>query len=337
LITNAIARLADAEKLLAGEKVWPTFVDIHACDICNQRCVGCAYTNLHSYSSMLEHNHKKALDVFLDVGVKAFDFAGGGEPTLLTYLPAHMRYLTQRGASFGLLTNGTMLNDDLIDAILVGGTYCRISLEASSFPDYYTYKRVSHDVWYKVMGNIERLVFAKKISKSPCQITLKFSVGKNLRGVQHYMDAVELGNRLEVDGIQIKALRHAPDELTDDEKLIEDGHCQYVMHVLKTDDSWMKRWIVPESEIPQCWLNPLHVVMDQDGDLYICCFYYYRPQEHRIGNIFKDDFKKIWLSDEHRKKIAAIDKKQCEIVDCKFFRHHYAIEEALISQRGWFL
>ena len=59
-----------------------------------------------------------------------------------------------------------------------------------------------------------------------------------------------------------------------------------------------------------------------------CCYSYYRPEQMYLGNIIKQSFEEIWFSQNHWDKIKGIDKKACARVDCKFFRHHLAVNEA---------
>lgn len=337
MITNILTRIKDIEILRKGGTVWPQFVDFHCCDICNQHCVGCAYNGLHSRQAMTEENHMKAINTFLDVGVKAFDFAGGGEPTLLPYLADHMRYLTGQGAFFGLLTNGTMLHHGFMAPIVHGAAYCRISLEASCLEDYVSYKREAHSVWYQVMDNVRALVKLRNKVNSRCEITLKFAVGKSLSGRNHYFDAIRLGQSLGVDRIHIKALRHEPEELGPVQKVTEAEELKRAIELLKVDPKYVTSWIVPEPISYKCWLNPLHTVMDYRGNIYICCFYYYREEAHLIGNIFEKDFEEIWMGPEHRKKIAGINPEECNKVDCKFFRHHDAFNQEIESGRAYFI
>jgi radical SAM protein with 4Fe4S-binding SPASM domain len=78
----------------------------------------------------------------------------------------------------------------------------------------------------------------------------------------------------------------------------------------------------------QCWINPIHAVIDAVGDVYICCYYQDREQEHKIGNVFETPFEKIWGSPLHREKIKSTKIKECLKHDCRFQKYMATIRKA---------
>lgn len=330
-ITNIISYYDNIQLLQTDLMPGPRFVDLHTSNRCNQNCKGCAYANWLDNKIMSEEDHMKIIYDLLDLGVKGFDFAGGGEPLMLRYLPGIWDTIKRHGGNYGLVTNGTLLTDDLIDQLVEQATYVRISLEATCPHDYCMYKGVSTNHWSKAVGNIDKLVKAKKAKNSKCDISIKFSVGKSLRGFSHYHRGIQLGKVLKVDNVQFKALRHKPEELTLQEKKDED------LIDISAEGIQVRKWITPAEKIPQCWLNPLHTVVDHTGNVYICCYYYYRGKEHVLGNMLETKIDKFWFSDEHKKKIKDINKKECAKVDCKFFRHHRVVDEMIKTGKWNFL
>jgi radical SAM protein with 4Fe4S-binding SPASM domain len=337
MLTNAIHRMSDIEKLKNGEKIYPHFVDFHTSDVCNHNCLGCAYRGRHSGTMLDLKRHAQAIDILMDHGVKAFDFAGGGEATMMPYLPDLMQKIALRGGYFGLITNGSRLNMDTADVLLSKGTYLRVSLEASAPWTFAKYKGMSPLNFNRIVDHLKMIVKERNERKSDLEISIKFSVSKSLRGIQHYQMMFMLATSIGVDRISIKPLRHEPEELTEQERYAEYALFQKARPVgqsYKIIESFLP---TPEEKVPQCWLNPLHAVMDQNGDLYICCYYYYRDNDFKIGNIFEQKFEDIWLSDLHRQKIANIKKTSCAMVDCKFFSHDWAVAESSKRGRIYFL
>lgn len=327
MLSNVIHRWNDIENLRKGGKIYPHFCDFHTSDMCNHNCAGCAYKGRHSGRILSAEKHFNAVDTLIDHGVKAFDFAGGGEPTLLPYLSELMKHIARRKCYFGLITNGIKLttDDSIAQAMIDHGTYLRVSLEAATPWDFARYKGVSPLQFTKIMDKIKEIVDRRNEAKSDLEISLKFSVSKSLRGNQHYRMMFNLADSLGVDRISIKPLRHEPEELSELERYAEYGlfnKARPVGHKYKIIELILP---TPADKVPQCWLNPLHVVMDHNGDLYICCYYYYRDNDFKIGNIFEKPFEEIWLSDLHRQKIANIKKSSCAMVDCKFFNHHDSV------------
>ena len=335
MLTNVIHRWDDILKLKSGQKILPHFVDFHTSNLCNQHCIGCAYSDVINGTFMPVEKHIKAVDMFLDLGVDAFDFAGGGEPTLIPYLGDLFKYINERNAHYALITNGSNLSEDIVQALLWGGTYVRISLEASNEEDHKKYKGDNVIDWADLLCNVKNLVSMRDKGRSDLEISIKFSVSKSLRGQEHYKRIFKIADSLNIDRVVVKCLRHEPEELTIKERYLE---YKYFLEALPTGRHYKTvESILPWNEVPQCWLNPLHTVMDHLGNLYLCCYYYWRENDFLIGNIFEEKFEDIWLSPKHKEKIRKINKESCSKVDCKFFKWHKDVDEAMKRGQVYFL
>lgn len=336
LITNIVHRWADLERLKSGEMIAPHFVTLHPSYGCNESCRGCSYNGELNGKYMSEQHCFAVVDKFLSMGVRAFDFAGGGDPCFVPYLPQLLRHIRSAGAWSAFLTNGTMMNEEVIDAMVDCCTYVRISLEASCPEDYAEYKRVLPKLWDVALANIEKLRAAKKIKDSAVNLSVKFGVGKTLRGIGHYHNGIEMGLAMNAERITFRAFRHEPEELSLEEKIEENESLEKVIDRYPSSvRNRISYWIVPVSytDVPQCWLNACQGFVDWDGGMYICCYMYYRAEEHYLGNIITQPFDDIWYSKKHREVIAHIDRKKCALVDCKFFPHHRAYEDG--AKRGF--
>lgn len=322
-------RWDDIKRAQSGEIVSPSFVDLHLSDVCNQKCAGCLFGETHEHEVMSKENFIKACDILMDNGVKAFAFCGGGEPCVSNYLMDAWEHIRNRNGHFSMLTNGTLLTDELMSMMIRQGTFIRVSVEASDSETYCRYKHVPTQHWDWVMKNIARLVELKRQSNSDCSVGIKFSVSKMLRGLDHYSRAIEMANDLKVDRITFKAIRNNDEELDEQESIAEEMELHGALPILNPAirlSKWIKK--APFGYVPQCYLNTLHTVMNWKGDLFLCCYYNYRREQHIIGNIFEQDFKDIWYSAEHKAKIGSISRKECHRVDCKFFHYHDDVSEA---------
>lgn len=330
-MANFFHRWADLQKLERGEIVSPHFIDCHWSYICNQDCQGCAYAGKLNTEKKMWLPEDKAFDFtdqFMNAGVKAFDFAGGGEPTIPPYMPKLLEHIGKRGGTFGIITNGTLLRGPLLDAALKYGTYIRCSVEATNPEDYAAYKCVDDGHWTTVMANLKAAIEKRNEIKSPLEISVKFAVGKRLRGVQHYVDGIALGQKLGANRITFKSLRECPDELSPEEKAAEDRLLRVLL--ASVDAPNVHHWITPwkVEDIAQCWISGMHALSEWDANLYICCFHQWRKDKHRLGNMYEKKFAEIWYSDEHKAKQAGIDKHHCAKADCKFFQKHKEYADA---------
>jgi MoaA/NifB/PqqE/SkfB family radical SAM enzyme len=333
-LTNIIRRWNQIEALKNGERISPIMVGLHTSNVCNQHCKGCAFTSMHNSSFMNESDHFRLVDDLFKLGVECFEFCGGGEPTVIPYLPKLMRYIASAGKNFALFTNGVLITDDLAITLVEYGTYVRISIEASCKSDYVKYKGVREGEWDKLIGNITKLQELKSAKGSNLEISLKFIVSQTLRGYDHYRRAFDLAKKLGAYQVSIKAARYFSDELTAFDRQAEEEICRKVMEFYKPNCNTAV-WIAPYPlrNIAQCWLNPLQFVVDYRGDVSICCYSYWdRQKELQFGNVFQKPLREIWDSEEHWQKVKNIERMNCARVDCKFFKYHETVEFA--SQRN---
>jgi radical SAM protein with 4Fe4S-binding SPASM domain len=338
--SNALYRFESIVAAMTNDRmITPTFVDLHTSNYCNQNCIGCAYKGTHDTEIMSYDDHLRVIQKCIKFGVKAFDFAGGGEPTMIEGLHSLVERVRYLGGAPGLITNGTFMGHILAESLAKNATYVRFSLEASSGYAYGAYKQKHSSVFFQIIENIKRLQGAVERIKSPCQVSLKFSVSKSLRGRRHYQDIMFLTKELKPDRVYIKPLRHGDEELSEEERWAEHFILKSVLASERPETKVYQSLIAtPKSMVPQCTLNLLHTVIDHKGDVYICCYYYYRKEAHKIGNILKQDFGDFWGSNDHMLKVQAINREECAKVDCKFFAHHKAVIDALgTAGEIWFL
>jgi radical SAM protein with 4Fe4S-binding SPASM domain len=322
-MSNFFYRWDDLQKLKQGEMVLPNFVDVHLSYICNQHCLGCAFNEGRISDMMSRDKFVQAAGTLMDNGVKSFAFCGGGEPCTVPYLSEAWRYIAGRKAHFALLSNGSLFTQEDMETLIDKGTFVRVSLEASNAEDYAIYKGVSPDVWNRVIKNVKRLVAIKREKGSQCSVGIKFAVCKSLRGASHYTDGILLGEALGVDRVTFRSIRAMDEELDHDESVFEKRLLADELDRLRPKSRIAQSIVKSDfSRVPQCWLNPIHTVMDWRGDLFICCYYYFRRDTHRLGNIFEDDFRTMWFSQKHRDLIKQIKRTECAKVDCKFFAYH---------------
>ena len=331
MLTSIIYRWDDVLRMRSGYMPHPHFVTLQTCYACNQHCVGCAYAGKLGGKVMSFDDHVTVINKLLDEGVVAFEFCGGGEPTLIPRLDELIAYIASNGGlAIGLMTNGTHMPDQLVDALVKHGTYVRVSLEAATPEAYAKYKRVPEEQWFRVLDNIKRLQSVRDAAGSQLEVSVKFAVSQSLHGAGHYIALRKLIQQLRPDRCTIKPIRHGDEELRDREYESCLAH-QLLPPVVDCGT------IAQDLPVPQCWLSPLHTVIDCDGNMHICCYYYHHGDSHRLGNLLMQSFNDIWLSKEHQEKIAAIDRTKCAEVDCKFFRHHMVAEQHADNGRLYLL
>lgn len=326
----------EAVMLRDGEMPPPRMAIVYPTYLCNHRCYGCDYTKENISKKMYtEAEFINVVEQLCNLGVKAVEFCGGGEPTLNPHINKAIDRMVSMGMDFGLLTNGTNLNDDLCERLVRYGSYCRISVEASTEETFSHYKKPLNKncVFKNVLYNIEKLVKARneQSGKTKLQISYKYSIDMN--NYQDVPNAVQVAFGLQVDSIQYKLIRNMETEIKDQEILD-----QLTKKLQKEKEKFPGFRVVFDFSNSvlknRCWLSPLQVTIDPLGDVFICCYYRHRTEKHRLGNMFQNKLKDIWYSHTHWEKIGQINKEDCNKYDCRFHYYNELMEELIIKDKG---
>lgn len=326
----------EAVMLKNGEMPAPRMAIIYPTYICNHNCMGCDYSEQNKLKvSYTTQQFSNLIDQLHQIDIKALEFCGGGEPTLHPDLSKIIDQTVDYGIAFGLLTNGTNLNEKLRKRLVLNGSYCRVSIESATEETFNFYKSPSNENagFHTVVANISKLVKERKECepKSKLQVSMKFSVDKN-----NYKDvpkALSLGAKLGVDSVQFKLIRNMPSEIKDQKTI--DWLYRQISLVQK---GFPGLRVVPDFSKSvlktKCWLSPLQVTIDPYGDAFICCYYRHRLDKHRLGNVFREGLKSLWFSQTHWEKISRINIKDCNKYDCRFHYYNELMEELIIKDIG---
>jgi MoaA/NifB/PqqE/SkfB family radical SAM enzyme len=157
------------DALRQGVTPAPVHVQLILSDLCNQDCSFCAYRISSGLSTELfktpeTHNPnrrmdtQKAFEIITDcaeIGVRAIQFTGGGEPTVHKDWYKLILYAQKLGLETALVTNGVRMAN--IDA-LVSLAWLRVSIDAGSARMYSSVRRVSEKHWLAAWDNLKRAV-----------------------------------------------------------------------------------------------------------------------------------------------------------------------------------
>ena len=168
--TKAVHHPEQLKILREGKIPRPIHVQLVISDLCNHSCVWCAYRMETGLSSELfpdaqgqiNPNRKipteKALEIVEDcaeMGVKAIQFTGGGEPTVH---PDHLEIMHRAqylGLDTALVTNGIKMNPS--SPTMLAHKWIRVSIDAGNAVAYARERQVPEGHWDKVWKNVEAL------------------------------------------------------------------------------------------------------------------------------------------------------------------------------------
>ncbi len=302
----------EALSLYCGEIISsPRMAIIYPVYGCNFNCQGCLCSDFNQEKIYMDYEKFKTLVVQLKrQGVHAIEFCGGGEPLLHPKICEMISWITNsQHLDFGLMTNGSLLTDELNYLLLTRAKYVRVSLYLNSYN--------------AVIKKVQKLIAMKKELGSDTAIGVKFLISEETQ--EKIFELIRQTKDLGVDHISVKALRGEDIPVTDlsavEKKIKAFGFPNLSCDLSKT------------SITKPCWLSPIHTLIDPLGDVYICCYYMERKADHCIGNVFEKPFSEIWGSNTHYKKISEISIKKCNVYDCRWHTYNNQMRQLFSTNR----
>ncbi len=195
--------------LLTGEAAYtgPFYVTVDLTSRCNLRCLGCPY---HSpYVNTASHNHPSMIDIsphlieklckeLNTINTHSLVLQGAGEPLLHPNILELLATVKKAGFHTTLLTNGTLLERDLIQALIdLRLDVIKVSLWATSPVEYQqNYPGTDPDNFQKVIGGMNLMAELKAQQKSTVpSVVMHFPINRiNFRNINAMADlAIETG------------------------------------------------------------------------------------------------------------------------------------------------
>ncbi len=332
--------------LRVGGQPVPAQVQLIISDLCNQDCSFCAYrmsgytTNqLFTIGSELAkvgtNNPKRfipyekvieILDDFVELGIRAVQLTGGGEPSIHPRFVDIVKDIIDRDLEFSLVTNGYKLKNfgDLVKA-----KWLRVSVDAGNEFTYAKVRRVSEGVFSKVWDNIKNLAFINE----DCTLGVGFVVTNE--NWNELLECCELAKESGVSNLRISAVFQNEDERYFDEfydkvkELILICKYRYEDASFKVIDLFGDRVSDLEVKSPHysfCGYQHFCSYIGGDLNVYRCCNTAYNKQG-LVGSLKEMRFKDFWLSESKKEKYENFDAKTC--ARCQFNSKNETILYAL--------
>ena len=335
--TRILTFYSEARDILQRKMPKPRLGIVYPTYVCNQDCLWCEYASENSQNTGIMDAEKfhHLLEDLANLGVEGIEFCGGGEPTLHPNLDNEITYLKRtRGVSVGLITNGTRLRGKLAEAVVECCSYVRVGMDAGTAATFNRVKRPKalSARFDAVCDNVSKVVALRNGSESKLRVSLKVVVDQN--NYTELQSCVELAAQLGVDSIQFKAARLVDTELVGDQG------------AAVTSELARLRALYPAMPIvggvekvemtKRCWLTPLQITVDALGDVYLCCYYTHRKEQHKLGNAFTEQLSSLWYAEEHWKAIENIQPKECSRLDCRFVKYNDILDDLVVEANGQF-
>ena len=323
------------KRTLQGEVLPPPEVEIHPVSICNLGCEFCIgkdktvpvswlsesqveelIDSIHRYNRKKEHEGLK---------VKRIRFAGiTGEPLFnpdkkkdgVSYNKATvngMRKAIALGYEVGLVTNGTLLTEEVRE-VVVNGKYIHISLDAASGETFSKLKKRNKQLFDDVVNNIRELVKLKKTKGTDIEIGMGFVL--TAKSYHEMREFIELAMDLRVDYVRFR-LAEGLDAEKDKEICVTDEIREKILKelnhlIIEFNDNSFKIRFTDETDRGKvkpydltCPAHALLTVVGPQGNLSACCHVAHK-QKAILGNVVDEGFGGAWEGDKKKKVIANV-------------------------------
>lgn len=316
--------------LKRGEQPAPVHVLLVLSDLCNQDCGFCLYRiegHTDKFAIIMDNgvvNHnpnrmiatEKAREIIYDaaqMGVKAIELTGGGEPTVHPDCKDLMLYAQSLGIETAIITNGIRL-DKVIDSVL-SSTWIRVSLDAGCRETYCNVRRVPEQHWDRVLSNVRELV-KQRGDKRTLTIGMNFVVHRD--NYREVVAASAIARDLGVDNFRITAMIQPENAV-----YFNDFHSEAAdlcrkaqsfssngFEVLNLFGHRMQDLQLGFPEYRDCSYQHLTTYIGADLNVYHCCITAYTDRG-LVGSLKDRSFKDLWSSTDKRERYRDFDAREC--------------------------
>lgn len=276
---------------------FPTKVFIDITNVCNLQCIHC-----HSDSTPKNDNEfslekiYEVIDQCYKMGVFVIKLSGG-ELLLYKHIEDVIKYIREKQMAVSMITNGTIMSENIINMILQYKVDIGISLDGSEL----THNSIrGNGVYEKVLNTINKLL--GRGIKPSIQFTL---MPDNLKDVQFIIQLTKTLNiplkirRVKPLNRALKnnlVLSHNAEYIEIIQLLNDNNHCEIedVMKLNQISDLSMKLHTL------DCGAGTRILSIRANGDVLPCAFL---GEEFVGGNIYTETIKEIWQNSINFRKV----------------------------------
>jgi len=345
-------KLAD---LLSSENqrdVGPITVEFHPTTACNHACPGCTF-NTGNLTSDKRFNFDTDLldnliENFIEFKVRGIDISGGGEPLCHKEIGTIIDKFSQHFDT-GLVTNGALFTDELMDITLKNCTWCRVSVDAGS-------QQVYNEMHgYNPNINFEKIVeIIKKLGQKKIETGSNTTLGVSfLLTPSNFMDVLPAINIFKnipgLDYFQTKPIVLSPGTRLDlnmifwDKRLFDllatiGSYSTDTFNVFTLSYKFSDMILAESTGVPfdKCHGHPFYPTIAANGSILVCCHmlnnYFNGDFSGCYGKIDKDiSFKDIWLNKSRFNVGKSVKTRFCPI-NCKLSETNKALQNFSIEK-----
>ncbi len=287
----------------------PVFLQLEPTSRCNLRCPMCMRDKVDArYGDMSFDLFRRIIDG--NPRLYRLHLQGNGEPFLHRQLLDFVRYARGRGIRVSVISNGTLVTDELAAGIMQSGlNELQFSVDSLD-PAVYAAIRVGANLG-RVIENVQRTVRARDAAGSPIELSLTVVIQRgNLDRVAEF---VSFAAEQRIPKVSFQYLEPKHGEKYEPGFLAAhspfDDPAQLAARVREVKEQAGRRGIVCDfvSERERGCLWPWDgLYITWDGQVNPCCLIF----DHVVGDASREDIRGIWNNDrmrEFRRRLGSRD------------------------------
>ncbi len=332
----------------------PIYIEVSPVGQCNHRCTFCApemlgYVNRQLDAELLDARFQEMREMRKqdpdDLGVKAIQFAGEGEPTLHKDLAKIIKSARDNDIDVGMLTNATGLNQRLSEQIvpLVNG-YIQASINAGTRETYSLIHQTNPKHWDLIWENLETAVRVREQTTSKvCDLGVNMTVlidptqdDKGRTVPPNWPEVEFLVKRAKESGVDYVSVKPYSQHRFSEATAKRYGKMSYGDLMNEIHDTGVRiaekysgdgfeaffrftRFEEYEQEdrgYAVCRATPTIWSYIQSDGLWISCSAYWTDPRFALGNIKDQGVREIWYGEQRRKHLDFV-LNELDITECR--------------------
>ncbi len=303
--------------------VGPYFVTIGDRYQCNHRCIFCEWFSplvknrrpqVTNSDSLNVDTYRKLVGQLSELGTKVILIGNIEEPFLDDQLIEKIKYTKQHNLKCFVITNGSLLTrENAEELVKLKLDYLNVSLNAGTAQTYPKIHTTETEETFHRIVTMVSLIDQIKVNEHSIFPQIRLSMVVCNRNYSDIPKFVKLAKEIGVKSVLIKRFISITKEIVDELELTEQQEEETKRlliealefakeHRINVDLEWSEWTGARRNHLEQsmpCYFGWLFSVIDADGNVYPCCFQNRTP-DSSIGNIKKDDFRTVWLSEKYR-------------------------------------
>ena len=309
------------QKLRNGEVQSPIFVQWFPTNRCQQACRHCSYGHwknnsqgsspnnwknhqlFDEHTSMTREKMIETVDCLAEMGVKAVEITGGGEPTTYRFFDEMIERIANAGLELALVSNGILITDDRAKLIMkqAKASWARISLDAGTRESYARTRCVPEHHFDKALSSIVYLVSHKTHPEA------KVGVGYvvDTSNWDSVYNGISLAAACRADNVRVSVAftpegksRWKEEQILEANRQAEAAKMEFEARIrgFSVSNLIMERWqntTLGHQNYPYCYWKDIGCVIGADENIYSCCSLAYN-QLGLEGSIHSQNFQQLW-------------------------------------------